>query len=89
VQATAKDVDTAISRAQRAFPDWAATPARERAACLDRAADMLEAERGAVMALCIREAGKTSWMRKPSCARRSISAATTPRAAARISRNPH
>jgi RHH-type proline utilization regulon transcriptional repressor/proline dehydrogenase/delta 1-pyrroline-5-carboxylate dehydrogenase len=59
VNATAKDVDTAISRAARAFPDWAATPARERAACLDRAADMLEAERGAVLALCIREAGKT------------------------------
>src|SRR3954471_24408432 len=59
VDATAKDVDTAISRAVRAFPDWAATPARERAACLDRAADMLEAERATIMALCIREAGKT------------------------------
>jgi RHH-type proline utilization regulon transcriptional repressor/proline dehydrogenase/delta 1-pyrroline-5-carboxylate dehydrogenase len=59
VNATAKDVDAAISRAVRAFPDWAATPAHERAACLERAADMLEAERGAVMALCIREAGKT------------------------------
>jgi RHH-type proline utilization regulon transcriptional repressor/proline dehydrogenase/delta 1-pyrroline-5-carboxylate dehydrogenase len=59
VNATAKDVENAISRAQRAFPDWAATPAKERAACLDRAADMLEAERGAVLALCIREAGKT------------------------------
>ncbi len=34
-------------------------PAEDRAACLDRAADLLEAERGAVMALCIREAGKT------------------------------
>ncbi|MDQ7250268.1 bifunctional proline dehydrogenase/L-glutamate gamma-semialdehyde dehydrogenase PutA [Dongia sedimenti] len=59
VNATAKDVDTAIARAVRAFPDWAATPAQERAACLERAADLLEAERGAVMALCIREAGKT------------------------------
>src|SRR6201999_981274 len=54
-----KDVDNAISRAVRAFPDWAATPAAERAAALDRAADMLEAERAAVIALCIREAGKT------------------------------
>jgi RHH-type proline utilization regulon transcriptional repressor/proline dehydrogenase/delta 1-pyrroline-5-carboxylate dehydrogenase len=59
VNATAKDVDTAIARAVRAFPDWAATSANERATCLERAADMLEAERGAVMALCIREAGKT------------------------------
>jgi RHH-type proline utilization regulon transcriptional repressor/proline dehydrogenase/delta 1-pyrroline-5-carboxylate dehydrogenase len=59
VSATAKDVENAISRAQRAFPDWAATPAKERAVCLERAADMLEAEQGAVLALCIREAGKT------------------------------
>jgi RHH-type proline utilization regulon transcriptional repressor/proline dehydrogenase/delta 1-pyrroline-5-carboxylate dehydrogenase len=57
--AGAKDVDNAIARAVRAFPDWATTPASERAACLERAADMLEAERGAVIALCIREAGKT------------------------------
>jgi RHH-type proline utilization regulon transcriptional repressor/proline dehydrogenase/delta 1-pyrroline-5-carboxylate dehydrogenase len=57
--AGAKEVENAIARAVRAFPDWAATPAAERAACLERAADMLEAERGAVIALCIREAGKT------------------------------
>jgi RHH-type transcriptional regulator, proline utilization regulon repressor / proline dehydrogenase / delta 1-pyrroline-5-carboxylate dehydrogenase len=54
-----RDVEDAIARAARAFPEWAATPAAERAACLERAADMLEAERGAVIALCIREAGKT------------------------------
>ncbi len=57
--ATAKEVDAAVARAQRAFPAWAATPAGERAACLDRAADLLEADRGAIIALCIREAGKT------------------------------
>jgi RHH-type proline utilization regulon transcriptional repressor/proline dehydrogenase/delta 1-pyrroline-5-carboxylate dehydrogenase len=54
-----REVETAIARATRAFPDWAATPAGERAACLDRAADLLEAERASVLALCIREAGKT------------------------------
>jgi RHH-type proline utilization regulon transcriptional repressor/proline dehydrogenase/delta 1-pyrroline-5-carboxylate dehydrogenase len=54
-----KDVNAAIARAARAFPGWAATPATERALCLERAADLLEAERGAVIALCIREAGKT------------------------------
>jgi RHH-type proline utilization regulon transcriptional repressor/proline dehydrogenase/delta 1-pyrroline-5-carboxylate dehydrogenase len=53
------DVDAAIARAARAFPGWAATPATERALCLERAADLMEAERGAVIALCIREAGKT------------------------------
>ena len=59
VHAGPQDVDAAISRAARAFPDWAATPAAERAVCLERAADLLEAERGALMALCIREGGKT------------------------------
>jgi RHH-type transcriptional regulator, proline utilization regulon repressor / proline dehydrogenase / delta 1-pyrroline-5-carboxylate dehydrogenase len=54
-----REVEQTIARAARAFPDWATTPAAERAACLERAADMLEAERGAVIALCIREAGKT------------------------------
>lgn len=59
VQATQADVDDAISRATRAFPDWAATGAITRAACLDRAADLMEARRGEILALCIREAGKT------------------------------
>jgi RHH-type proline utilization regulon transcriptional repressor/proline dehydrogenase/delta 1-pyrroline-5-carboxylate dehydrogenase len=59
VQAIQADVDEAISRANRAFPDWAATPAAVRAACLDKAADLMEARRGEVLALCIREAGKT------------------------------
>jgi RHH-type proline utilization regulon transcriptional repressor/proline dehydrogenase/delta 1-pyrroline-5-carboxylate dehydrogenase len=59
VQATQVDVDDAIARATRAFPDWAATSADSRAACLDRAADLMEARRGEIIALCIREAGKT------------------------------
>ncbi|WP_374650144.1 bifunctional proline dehydrogenase/L-glutamate gamma-semialdehyde dehydrogenase PutA [Dongia sp.] len=59
VQATQADVDDAISRASRAFADWAASPAAIRAACLDKAADLMEARRGELLALCIREAGKT------------------------------
>jgi len=59
VQATQVDVDDAVARASRAFPDWAATPAETRAACLDRAADLMETRRGEIIALCIREAGKT------------------------------
>ena len=38
---------------------WSATPAAERAACLERAADLLEAERATFLALAVREAGKT------------------------------
>ena len=34
-------------------------PAGERAACLERAADLLEAERATLLALAVREAGKT------------------------------
>ncbi|MBI2257179.1 MAG: bifunctional proline dehydrogenase/L-glutamate gamma-semialdehyde dehydrogenase PutA [Proteobacteria bacterium] len=59
VQATQADVDDAISRASRAFVDWSATPAAKRAACLDKAADLMEARRAELLALCIREAGKT------------------------------
>ena len=33
------EVDRAMAVAKRAFPAWAATPAAERAACLDRLAD--------------------------------------------------
>ncbi|WP_374385181.1 bifunctional proline dehydrogenase/L-glutamate gamma-semialdehyde dehydrogenase PutA [Dongia sp.] len=59
VLATQADVDEAISRASRAFAAWAATPAASRAACLDKAADLMEARRGELLGLCIREAGKT------------------------------
>ena len=38
---------------------WSATPAADRAACLDRAADLLEQERSTFVALAVREAGKT------------------------------
>jgi RHH-type transcriptional regulator, proline utilization regulon repressor / proline dehydrogenase / delta 1-pyrroline-5-carboxylate dehydrogenase len=48
----------AIARAGRAQPDWDATPADARARCLERAADLLEANLPALMALCVREAGK-------------------------------
>jgi RHH-type transcriptional regulator, proline utilization regulon repressor / proline dehydrogenase / delta 1-pyrroline-5-carboxylate dehydrogenase len=44
------------ARAQRA---WDAKPAEERAACLERAADLLEKRRGLFLHLLVREAGKT------------------------------
>ncbi|WP_018718219.1 bifunctional proline dehydrogenase/L-glutamate gamma-semialdehyde dehydrogenase PutA [Arhodomonas aquaeolei] len=56
--ATPQDVEDAIARAQRAFDDWDRTPASERAACIERYADLLEAEMPTLIALCAREAGK-------------------------------
>jgi len=52
-------VAAAITRATAAFPAWAATPVDARAACLERLADLLEANRGTLMALCVQEAFKT------------------------------
>ena len=48
-----------VSRAHAAFPAWSATPVDARAACLDRLADLIEAHRDALMAICVQEAFKT------------------------------
>ena len=53
------DVTAAITRAQAAFPGWSATPVDERAAILERLADLLEANRDELMAICVQEAFKT------------------------------
>jgi RHH-type proline utilization regulon transcriptional repressor/proline dehydrogenase/delta 1-pyrroline-5-carboxylate dehydrogenase len=49
----------ALDNAVAAQPAWDATPAGQRATILERAADLLEANRGELIALCVREAGKT------------------------------
>ncbi len=54
LEASAADVDTALRLAE----PWAAAPA-ERAAVLNRAADLYEAEFGRIFAVLAREAGKT------------------------------
>ncbi|MFZ4605892.1 MAG: bifunctional proline dehydrogenase/L-glutamate gamma-semialdehyde dehydrogenase PutA [Caulobacter sp.] len=59
VEATPADVTRAIDRAVAAQVAWAATPVAERAACLDRMADLMERDHVRLMALCVREAGKT------------------------------
>ncbi len=59
VEASADAVEQALARAHGAFPDWAATPAEERAACLDRVAGLLESRAADAMAICVREGGKT------------------------------
>ncbi|AOG07520.1 bifunctional proline dehydrogenase/L-glutamate gamma-semialdehyde dehydrogenase PutA [Bosea sp. RAC05] len=49
----------AMAAAKTGFPAWNATPARTRAAALRKAADLMEARRGLLLALLQAEAGKT------------------------------
>ncbi|WP_122858943.1 L-glutamate gamma-semialdehyde dehydrogenase, partial [Pseudomonas viridiflava] len=58
-EATVQDVDNAIQCALSAGPIWQATPPAERAAILERAADLMEGEIQPLMGLLVREAGKT------------------------------
>ncbi|MBS0378042.1 MAG: bifunctional proline dehydrogenase/L-glutamate gamma-semialdehyde dehydrogenase PutA [Proteobacteria bacterium] len=57
--ATALEIGRAMDEAAAAQPAWDALPADERAACLERAADALQARRGEFLSLLVREAGKT------------------------------
>lgn len=59
VTAEKVDVAAAITRAQAAFPGWSATPVDDRAAILERLADLLETNRDELMAICVQEAFKT------------------------------
>jgi RHH-type proline utilization regulon transcriptional repressor/proline dehydrogenase/delta 1-pyrroline-5-carboxylate dehydrogenase len=52
-------VDAALSAAQAAFPTWSATAVETRAAALERAGDLIEQERGRLIALLQIEGGKT------------------------------
>jgi RHH-type proline utilization regulon transcriptional repressor/proline dehydrogenase/delta 1-pyrroline-5-carboxylate dehydrogenase len=51
VEADASIVEAAIETALAAFPAWDDTPAEERAAALERAADLIEAHRDRLIAL--------------------------------------
>ncbi len=57
--ASAADVEAALQAAHEAALSWAATPPAQRAAMLEQAADLLQADAPRVMALLVREAGKT------------------------------
>ncbi|WP_210250314.1 trifunctional transcriptional regulator/proline dehydrogenase/L-glutamate gamma-semialdehyde dehydrogenase [Methylobacterium planeticum] len=57
--AEAADVETALAAAEASHADWARVPPRERAACLRRAADRLEARQAELIGLLVREAGKS------------------------------
>ncbi|MDA3913080.1 bifunctional proline dehydrogenase/L-glutamate gamma-semialdehyde dehydrogenase PutA, partial [Oleiagrimonas sp.] len=52
-------VDTAIGNAVKAQPDWDRVPAEKRAQIAEQAAELLEAHRGELVAMCVREAGKS------------------------------
>ncbi len=57
--ASAAEIAAAFDAAARAQGAWDALGGEARAACLDRAADLLEARRMEYIALAVREAGKT------------------------------
>ena len=59
VDATLEEAARAVTIACAQGGAWSAVPARERASCLERAADLMEAERATLCALAVREAGKT------------------------------
>ena len=52
-------VQRAIDIAVAAQPDWDATPAAVRAEALDKSADLFEQNMAELVAMCVREAGKT------------------------------
>jgi RHH-type proline utilization regulon transcriptional repressor/proline dehydrogenase/delta 1-pyrroline-5-carboxylate dehydrogenase len=49
----------AVTSALAAYPAWSSTPVDVRADCLDRLADLLEANRSRLMAIAVQEARKT------------------------------
>lgn len=52
-------VEEALQSARKGFSDWSATDAKTRAAILEKAADLMEAERETLVSLCVREGGRT------------------------------
>ncbi len=59
VEAGPDEVERALALAAAAAPGWDLVPAADRAACLERAADLMEARIAELMAVIVREAGKT------------------------------
>ncbi len=59
LDADAGQIEAALASAEAAWPRWNATPASERAAILNRAARLFEQHHGELIALCVREAGRT------------------------------
>ncbi len=59
IEASTGDVDAALAAACATAPTWAARLPAERADCLGRTADLLERDGDRLIALAVREAGKT------------------------------
>jgi RHH-type proline utilization regulon transcriptional repressor/proline dehydrogenase/delta 1-pyrroline-5-carboxylate dehydrogenase len=59
VEAAPAEVIAAVDAAAAAQGPWNARPVEERAAILERLADLLERDRAKLMAIAVREAGKT------------------------------
>jgi RHH-type proline utilization regulon transcriptional repressor/proline dehydrogenase/delta 1-pyrroline-5-carboxylate dehydrogenase len=57
-EATAEQVEEALALAAAAAPGWNAVPAPQRAAALERAADLLETRMADFMAVIVREGGR-------------------------------
>ncbi|MFL0695100.1 MAG: bifunctional proline dehydrogenase/L-glutamate gamma-semialdehyde dehydrogenase PutA [Agrobacterium tumefaciens] len=57
--ATPADVDRAFAAGRKGFALWSRTPVDDRAATLEKLADLLEADRDRLLALLALEAGKT------------------------------
>ncbi|WP_448951344.1 trifunctional transcriptional regulator/proline dehydrogenase/L-glutamate gamma-semialdehyde dehydrogenase [Labrys neptuniae] len=58
-EADEADVATAMASAGKAASSWSALAPSERAACLDRAAEIMQAEMPVLLGLIMREAGKS------------------------------
>ncbi|KAA0911441.1 trifunctional transcriptional regulator/proline dehydrogenase/L-glutamate gamma-semialdehyde dehydrogenase [Pusillimonas sp. ANT_WB101] len=59
IEADDNDVKQALAAASHGAPIWAATSVPERAQCLNKAAQLLEAEMQPLLGLIVREAGKS------------------------------
>ena len=58
-EATPAEIEAALNAAVNVAPIWQATPPEVRAAALERAADLMEAQMQSLMGTIMREAGKT------------------------------
>ena len=59
VEASPETVDAALAQAEAFAPRWASTPPADRAAPLERAADLMEGRMPALLGPVVREAGKS------------------------------
>jgi len=59
INATSADVEIALDQAAAVCDEWDRVPVQKRAACLQKAADLFEEHMPELMAIAVKEAGKT------------------------------